>query len=122
MSDGVPAWMSESNGHDGRLPSSTIPTLACVLDAVREYVDVTADEASYLAVALAVGVAAALADEEPLWVLLVAASGSGKTEAIRLLRNVADKQADELTRAGLLSWSTGGKKAKRTGLLTQIPA
>jgi len=100
---------------------SESPTLADVIGAVRRYMDVTAVEAVYIAVALAVGVAAALHDEEPLWLLLVAASGSGKTEAIRLLRNAADKQVDELTRAGLLSWTTGGKKARRTGLLTEIP-
>jgi len=98
-----------------------LPTLMAVIEAVRQYMDVTPEEAVYIAVALAVGVATAMHDEDPLWLLLVAASGSGKTAAIRLLRHVADKQVDELTRAGLLSWTTGGKKAKRTGLLTEIP-
>jgi hypothetical protein len=102
-------------------PAAANVTLETVVTAVRGYMDISPDEADYLAVALAVGVAAALKDEEPLWLLLVAASGSGKTEAIRLLRHVADKQVDELTRAGLLSW-TPGRTAKRTGLLTQIPA
>jgi hypothetical protein len=52
--------------------------------------------------------------------VLVGAPGAGKTEAIRLLDQVADKSVDELTRAGLLSWAPG-KKAKRVGLLTKIP-
>ena len=95
--------------------------LAQVVRATRSYMSLTDEEAVYVAVALAVGVAAELQDEEPLWLLLVGSSGGGKTEAIRLLRHVADKQVDELTRAGLLSWSVGGKKGRRTGLLTEIP-
>jgi hypothetical protein len=84
---------------------------------------VTPDETGYLIVALAVAVAKVLEDEEPLWLILAGASGGGKTEAVRLLKLVADKQVDELTRAGLLSWAPGGKKgARRTGLLTQIPS
>jgi hypothetical protein len=91
-----------------------------VLDAVRRYLDVTPEEESYLIVALAVAVAKALGDEDPLWLILAGPSGSGKTEAIRLVALVADSRVDELTRAGLLSW-TPGRKAKRTGLLAQIP-
>jgi hypothetical protein len=52
--------------------------------------------------------------------ILAGSSGSGKTEAIRLPGLVADSRVDELTRAGLLSWTTG-KKPRRSGLLTQIP-
>jgi len=91
-----------------------------VIMAVRRYLDVTWQEAAYLKVALAVAVAKALPDEEPLWVILAGASGSGKTEAIRLPALVADGRVDELTRAGLLSW-TSGTKARRTGLLTRVP-
>ncbi len=91
-----------------------------VLEAVRHYLDVTPDEAGYIIVALAVAVAKQLDDEEPLWLILAGPSGSGKTEAIRLVALVADSRVDELTRAGLLSW-TPGRKAKRTGLLAQIP-
>ncbi len=106
----------DSHADDTR-PDRSHP-LALVVDAVRSYMDMTDEEAVYLAVALAVGVAAELHDEEPLWLMIVGQSGGGKTEGIRLLRHVADKQVDELTRAGLLSWSKGGKK---TGLLTEIP-
>jgi hypothetical protein len=102
-------------------PRRTDPVeLATVLAAARRYLDVTPDEMAYLVIALAVAVARQLQDEEPLWVIIAGASGGGKTEAIRLVAHVADKQVDELTRAGLLSW-TPGKKAKRTGLLTTIP-
>jgi hypothetical protein len=65
-------------------------------------------------------VSKALVDEEPLWLLLVGPSGGGKTEAIKLLATLAEGRVDELTRAGLLSWSPG-KKAKAVGLLTRIP-
>jgi energy-coupling factor transporter ATP-binding protein EcfA2 len=96
------------------------PTLTDVVASVREYLDLDPDEVDYLVTALAVGVAAELDDEEPLWLILAGPSGSGKTEAIRLLARVADQQVDELTRAGLLSW-TPGAKPKRAGLLTQVP-
>jgi hypothetical protein len=97
-----------------------VPSLPDVLEAVRQYLDITPEEASYIVVALAVAVAKELDDEEPLWLILAGASGSGKTEAIRLPALVADGRIDELTRAGLLSW-TPGKKARRVGLLAQIP-
>jgi hypothetical protein len=45
----------------------------------------------------------------------------GKTEAIALCKQAADGRVDELTRAGLLSWSTVGKKVRRSGLLTRVP-
>lgn len=99
-------------------PSVALPELVA---AIRAYMDMLPEETTYVAVALAVAVSKELEGEEPLWVLLVGPSGGGKTEAIRLLRHVADRQVDELTRAGLLSWSHGSKRARRTGLLTQIP-
>src|SRR4051812_45124357 len=54
--------------------------------------------------------------------MLVGAPSSGKSEAIRLLDELADAKVDELTRAGLLGWSVGGGKSmKRSGILTKIP-
>ena len=96
------------------------PTLADVLAAVRRYLELNAVEAIVFAVVLAVAVARDL-DEEPLWLMIVGASGSGKTEAIALCKLAADGRVDELTRAGLLSWSTVGRKTRRSGLLTRIP-
>jgi hypothetical protein len=57
---------------------------------------------------------------EPVWLLLVAPPSSGKTEAVRLLDNTADARLDEVTAAGLLSW-TKGRNPRRTGILTRIP-
>jgi hypothetical protein len=91
-----------------------------VLAAVFRYLEIDASEAIVFAVVLAVAVARDL-DEEPLWLMIVGASGSGKTEAIGLCKLVADGRVDELTRAGLLSWSTVGRKTRRTGLLTRVP-
>ena len=97
------------------------PTLQVVLAAVRRYLELDAREAIAFAVVLAVAVARDLVDEEPLWLMVVGAPGSGKTEAILLCKLTADGRVDELTRAGLLSWSSVGKKTRRTGLLTRIP-
>jgi hypothetical protein len=94
--------------------------LAEVLTAVKRYLDLEDGEETFIVCALATAVSKALVDEEPLWLFLIGPPGAGKTEAIRLLDPVADQRVDELTRAGLLSWSPG-RKAKRVGLLTRIP-
>jgi hypothetical protein len=94
--------------------------LGDVLSAVRRYLDVAEGEEDFLVAALAVSVSKALTYEEPLWLILVGASGGGKTEAIKLLAAIAEGRVDELTRAGLLSWAPG-KRARRVGLLTRIP-
>lgn len=106
-------------------PPSETPThvtAAAVIAAVRGYLDIADGEDAFIKAALAVAVSKALSDEEPIWLMEVGASSSGKTEAILLLDGIADKRVDELTRAGLLSWSSGGgKKARKTGILTRIP-
>jgi hypothetical protein len=107
--------------HGHRAVERQAPTLNTVLEAARRYLDVTQDESGYLVAALAVAVSKQLDDEDPLWMILAGASGSGKTEAIQLPALVADSRVDELTRAGLLSW-TKDKKPRRSGLLTQIPS
>jgi len=91
------------------------------MDAVRQYLDIQAGEEAFVHAVLAVAVSKALTEEEPLWAMLVGAPSSGKSEAIRLVDELADLRVDELTRAGLLSWGPGGRKAKRTGILTRIP-
>ena len=95
--------------------------LSSLLHSVRRYLDLDVGEETFIVVALSTAVSKALVDEEPLWCFLVGPPGAGKTEAIRLLDLVADQRVDELTRAGLLSWSPG-RKAKRVGLLTRIPS
>jgi hypothetical protein len=96
-------------------------TLENVIRLVRNYLDVQPGEEAFLHAVLVVGVSKALTDEEPCWAMLVGAPSSGKSEAIRLLDELADLRVDELTRAGLLSWGTGGRKAKRSGILTRLP-
>lgn len=95
-------------------------TLREVLASVRSYLDVAEGEDDYIVAALVAATSKALTDEEPLWMMLVGPPGGGKTEAIRLLDRLTNKRVDELTRAGLLSWSTG-KRAKTVGVLTLIP-
>ncbi|MEJ7569922.1 MAG: hypothetical protein WKF41_16865 [Gaiellaceae bacterium] len=76
-------------------------------------------EIDHVLFALAVAVASSL-DGDPLWGLLVGAPSSGKTETLRMLDDVADEHLDEITVAGLLSWSKGRKPEKR-GLLARRP-
>lgn len=59
------------------------------------------------------------AEGEPVWLLLVAAPSSGKTETVRLLDQVADARLDEVTSPGLLGW-TRGRSPKPTGVLTRV--
>jgi hypothetical protein len=58
---------------------------------------------------------------EACWLLLVAPPSSGKTEGVRILDNAADARLDEVTAAGLLSWTKGGNP-RPTGVLTRIPS
>ena len=66
---------------------------------------------------LAVAVSASL-DGEPLWGMPIGPSSGGKTEAIRLLDDLAE-HLGELTNAGLLTW-TKGKTPHETGALIRI--
>lgn len=66
---------------------------------------------------LAVAVSSYL-DGDPLWGMPIGPSSGGKTEAIRLLDDVAQHLA-ELTNAGLLTWIPG-KGAREGGALTRI--
>ena len=59
-------------------------------------------------------------DSEPLWLQLVGGSSSGKTEAIAMLRDIADGRVGEITVPGLLGWTGGEKNGKPTGLLHRI--
>jgi hypothetical protein len=104
----------------GPAPLDPKATIATVLEAIREYLDVAEGEEAFIVASLATAVSKALVWDEPLWLILVGASGGGKTEAIKLLAGVAEGRVDELTRAGLLSWAPG-KKPKAVGLLMRIP-
>lgn len=60
-------------------------------------------------------------DDEPAWLLLVAPPSSGKTEAVRMLDGAADAHLNDVTAAGLLSWSKA-KQPKPVGALQRIGA
>lgn len=74
---------------------------------------------THVIAALAVAVTAEDTEGEPTWLLLVQAPSSGKTEAVGHLDAVAAGHLDEITVAGLLSWSKGAKP-RPTGLLTRV--
>lgn len=126
--EGPSGVYSSSTAPRARGPESTArravndaASVATVLDAVRAYLDVAPGEETFILATLAAAVSKALTDEDPLWLMIVGVPGAGKTEAIRLLDDVADRRVDELTRAGLLSRAPG-KTAKPVGLLKRIPA
>ncbi|MFD5828314.1 bifunctional DNA primase/polymerase [Lentzea sp. NPDC060358] len=71
---------------------------------------------------IALGAAVTAVDDdnqEPVWVQVVGASSSGKTEAIKLLKEVQAESLDEITPGGLLTWAKG-KVPKPVGLLTRV--
>lgn len=116
------SWMSGQGKGGMDKPLTGSSTLANLFEQLRQYMDVGAGEEGFILGVLISAVSKALTDEEPLWLMLVGAPSSGKSEAIRLLDLLADLRVDELTRAGLLSWGTGaGKKSKKVGILTRIP-
>jgi hypothetical protein len=74
-----------------------------------------------IAVVLATAVAQAETSADPLWLMLVGSSSGSKSETIRTVSALGDKNLSDLTRAGLL----GGHAAKeggivRTGLLAKL--
>jgi hypothetical protein len=88
-----------------------------IIDAARDYLDLP-DPAPLLAT-LAVAATRDLADL-PVWLLLVGAPSGGKTEATRVLDDVADARLDDVTAPGMLSWK-GGKRPAPVGVLTRVP-
>jgi hypothetical protein len=70
--------------------------------------------------ALAVAAVAEDPGPEPLWGMLVGPPSGGKTERVRMLGDAADEAVDELTHAGLLSW-TKQKDPKPCGILARLP-
>lgn len=62
----------------------------------------------YILATLAAAVAQARSDFDPLWLMLVSPSSSGKGEALRLLNGVKDASIDDVTLAGLLGRGNRG--------------
>lgn len=89
-----------------------------LIEQLRTWQDLPDD--SHVLVVLAAAVTAEDDSAEPVWVLVVAAPSSGKTETVRVLDDVAVEHLDEVTVAGLLSWTKQGKVPKRTGILAKV--
>jgi hypothetical protein len=69
--------------------------LAHLLGHVRGYLDVTPEEVGYILVALAVAVARALDEEEPLWVILAGRPAQAKPKRSDSWRSSPDGRVDE---------------------------
>lgn len=119
----VEAWLGE-DGSGGARPAGAHesgsapplpPDVAELIRVAREYQDLP--DPTHIVVTAAVAVTRDVGD--PVWVLIVGAPSSGKTETSKGLRNVAEAHLDDVTVAGLLSWR-GGKNPKPVGLLTRI--
>ena len=93
------------------------PLLSRVIGAFAKYVKLP--DYSVIEFVCGVGVTAEM-DGDPMWGLLVAPPSTAKTEAVRVLGDVADEALDEVTPAGLLSWSRG-KSPKQVGVLADHP-
>ncbi len=105
---------------DPASPAPGVTSLADVLTATQRLHHVADD--GPLRFALGVAVSSVL-DQEPLWGMHVGPPSSGKTVTQEVLGDIADDQVDELTVAGLLTWSKGGKRgaaARPVGLLPRI--
>jgi hypothetical protein len=114
---GVPEPKASSNGSAD--PDQQLATLADLLTQLRTWQHLP--DPTHIVGALATAATRNL-DGEPCWLLMVAPPSSGKTETARLLDDTADARLNEVTAAGLLSWSKGkGKnvKPKPTGILAR---
>lgn len=92
------------------------PTMNELLLLISEYLHLGAGDI-HIRFALAVAVSSAL-DGDPLWGQIVGAPSGGKTEAIDLVRDVAQDVVDDLTGPSLLSWSKG-KSPRPVGILSR---
>jgi hypothetical protein len=80
--------------------------------ALNEYLVLT--EIDYVLATLATAVAKVRDDMDPLWLMLVATSSSGKTEAIRLVQPSANGRLSDVSLPGLLANRGSG------GILTRL--
>jgi hypothetical protein len=96
------------------------PELARLFVALAQYLDVVDPDSMMVAMATAVSVAAV--DRDPLWVLLVGPSSGSKTESIRTVFGIADRNENDITVAGFLTGGKGtkDKPARVTGMLPKL--
>ena len=79
------------------------------------------DDPDALLAAMATAISVEDTDGEPLWLMLVGPSSGSKTETIRMVAKVADRQVSDLTLAGLLTQRPGKNgPGPRHGLLAQL--
>jgi hypothetical protein len=90
---------------------------APVITAIRRYQ--TLPDPDLIRVVLAVAATAHL-DGEPVWLQVVGAPSSGKSEAIAVVADTADGTIGDVSLAGLLGWSGSATKGRPTGLLSRI--
>jgi hypothetical protein len=114
----VPFEPNGSTPNGGNHPDDPKSALAALLTDLRTWQDLP--DPTHVIVGLAAA-ATRKAEGEPCWVLQVAPPSSGKTENVRLLDNTADARLDEVTAAGLLTW-TKGRTSRPTGVLARINA
>jgi hypothetical protein len=96
------------------------PELARLFASLAGYLDVIDPDSMMVAMATAVSVAAV--DRDPLWTILVGPSSSSKTESIRTVFGIADRNENDITVAGLLTGGKGtkDKPARVTGMLAKL--
>lgn len=75
------------------------------------------DDVDAILAEMATAVSVADTEGEPLWLLLVGASSGSKSETIRMVAKVADRQQSDVTLAGLLSQRPG---RPATGMLAKL--
>jgi hypothetical protein len=90
---------------DAMYPDLT-PELQQLFILLDEYLYLT--DRDYILAVLATAVVQALQDDDPLWLMVVSPSSSGKTEAVKLLKHVQNGRLSDITVAGLLAGSGSG--------------
>ncbi len=96
-------------------PSGAGERVSDLLEAMRAYQHLDDPWVVWFVLACAVS---SFLDGDPLWGMPIGPSSGGKTEAIRLVDDIAEHLAD-LTNAGLLTWIPG-KNAHEAGALTRM--
>jgi hypothetical protein len=91
---------SEFIGEDGYLE----PSVKALIEVMRARLFIPDD--AHIWVAMACALSKHLRTP-PLWIMVVGAPSSGKTEILDVLADVSDYQVKDLTVAGLLSWGRG---------------
>lgn len=90
--------------------------LVRLLDLVGRYLFL--DDTAPILASLATATSAQLTTGKPLWLMLVGASSTGKTESVDLMSEVAHGHIGDCTAPGLLGWDARARRV--TGLLAGL--